>query len=47
MKNVEIYEKITNRLIRIVLVKNFKNAIDIYILPGERKNVYCKNFKSL
>ena len=43
MKYVEIYEKITKRLIRIVYVKNFEHALDIFILPGEHKNVYCKD----
>ena len=43
-KFIEIYNKDTKKLIRIVLARSFKHAIEAFILPSEYKNVYCRNY---
>ena len=47
VKSIEIYDKDTKKLIRIVVARSFKQAIELFILEDEQKNVYCKNFKPI
>jgi len=43
MRYIEIHEKKTKKLVRIVFCSSFEKAKDLFILKNEHKNVYCKD----